>query len=79
MHKRPKCTCKDGDDADAELDAVEESDGEIRKRRAIAQAICSEKVHKVRWCEVQVDVLEAEQSSKDQAAQEDGGLFAGEH
>jgi hypothetical protein len=79
MRKGPECTCKDSNDTDAELDAVEKSDGKVRKRRAVAQAIRSEKVHKVRWCEVQIDMLEAEQCSKDEAAQEDGGLFAGEH
>jgi hypothetical protein len=66
-----KGRCEHCNDADSQLDAVEKLDVEVRKRRPVPEAIGAQKIDKIRGCEIQVDVLQAQEGSKEQTRQQE--------
>jgi len=74
VQKGSKCDRKYGHDRRAELDAI----GQAEMKDGVAtQAILAQKVDEVGWSEVEVDVLEAEQSRKQCSAEQDCRLVPG--
>jgi len=76
IHERTKSQTSDESDSAPELDTVEHA--RLVDRLAI-QAIHSEQPEKVRWRQVQVDVLEAQQYREEGAARKKSGRLASEH
>lgn len=75
VHERAKCSGKDGDNANAQLHAMEELDAENGLR---AQAVDAEQVHEIRRSDVQIQMLEAQQGREEVAAVQQGRLPAGQ-
>lgn len=73
VHEWSESGGEDGDDANTQLDAVEELDAENRLR---AQAVHAEQVHEIRRSNVQIQVLEAQQRREEVAAVQQGRLVA---
>lgn len=66
IYERSEGQCNDCCDADSQFDAVEDPDVEDR---SWSEAIRSQQVDEVRRCEVNIDVLQAEQRSEQYTAQ----------
>lgn len=73
VHEWSKGKTSDNSYAQTELDAVEELDMEDGTR---SKAIRAQQVDKVCRCQVEVDVLEAEQGGKNDAACQETGIVS---
>lgn len=77
--KWSKGASKHCNDADAQFDAVGEANGEEGKFPPFTKAICTQQEDKVSWCQVKIDVLQAQECSEKNAGEEKRGLVPGQH